>query len=233
LIASASFTYSAQADEAALIDQAVIIVCGQASGTGFYVDAQTIVTAKHVVEGCENMTITSNNKDTTSATVKYRDPVNDIATLTAAKTVAGIVTLSLETTTVGSKIQIVGEPINGLVLSSGTISDLYTNDEYSFQLDVAGDHGNSGGPVFLNGKVIGLVDAKDDSGHIYGMNAQAITNTINEVSTPSTHNVVTTVISNEGPLAFSVLLNVILFILSLTLIIARRKSKANSIVINI
>jgi hypothetical protein len=144
------------------------------------------------------------------------------------------VTLSLETLTVGSKIQIVGTPINGLVLSSGDISRIYPKEvEYSFELEVPGDFGNSGGPVFLNGKVIGLVNAKDDLGHLFGMDAAAITDTINEVEVKTKSNNVTAIISNEGALAFSVLLNVLLIILSLTLFVSRRKSKENSIVINI
>jgi serine protease Do len=192
------------------------------------------VTARHVVEGCDEARITNNDGKFTTATVKYLDPVNDIATLIAVKTVAEIVTLSLETLTVGSKIQIVGTPINGLVLSSGGISRIYPKEvEYSFELEVPGDFGNSGGPVFLDGKVVGLVNAKDDRGHLFGMDAAAITDTINEVEVKVKTNNVTTIISNEGALAFSVLLNVLLVILSLTLFITRRKSKENSIVIKI
>ena len=192
------------------------------------------MTARHVIEGCDEATITNNDGISTTAKVKYLDPVNDIATLIAVETVADIVTLSLETLTVGSKIQIVGTPINGLVLSSGDISRIYPKEvEYSFELEVPGDFGNSGGPVFLNGKVIGLVNAKDDLGHLFGMDAAAITDTINEVQVKTKSQNVTTIISNEGALAFSVLLNVILFILSLTLVIARKKSKENRIVINI
>lgn len=192
------------------------------------------MTARHVVEGCDEARITNNDGKFTTATIKYLDPVNDIATLIAVKTVAEIVTLSLETLTVGSKIQIVGTPINGLVLSSGDISRIYPKEvEYSFELEVPGDFGNSGGPVFLDGKVVGLVNAKDDRGHLFGMDAAAITDTINEVEVKVKTNNITTIISNEGALAFSVLLNVLLVILSLTLFITRRKSKENSIVIKI
>jgi S1-C subfamily serine protease len=211
-----------------------VITCNGGTGTGFYISAEKIVTARHVIEGCDEATITNNDGISTTATVKYLDPVNDIATLIAVKTVADIVTLSLETLTVGSKIQIVGTPINGLVLSSGDISRIYPKEvEYSFELEVPGDFGNSGGPVFLNGKVIGLVNAKDDLGHLFGMDAAAITDTINEVEVKTKSNNVTAIISNEGALAFSVLLNVLLIILSLTLFVSRRKSKENSIVINI
>ena len=192
------------------------------------------MTARHVVEGCDAATITNNNGQSTTATIKYLDPVNDIATLIALTTVAEIVTMSLETLTVGSKIQIVGTPINGLVLSSGDISQIYPKEgEFSFELEVPGDFGNSGGPVFLNGKVVGLVNAKDDYGHLFGLDATAITDTINEVQVKKESNAVTAIISNEGALAFSVLLNVLLIILSLTLFVSRRKSKENSIVINI
>ncbi len=192
------------------------------------------MTARHVVEGCDEATITNNNGQSTTATIRYLDPVNDIATLIAVTTVAEIVTMSLETLTVGSKIQIVGTPINGLVLSSGDISRIYPNGgEFSFELEVPGDFGNSGGPVFLNGKVVGLVNAKDDYGHLFGLDATAITDTINEVQVNKKSNTVTTIISNEGALAFSVLLNVLLIVISLTLFVSRRKSKENSIVIKI
>jgi hypothetical protein len=65
------------------------------------------------------------------------------------------------------------------------------------------------------------------------MDAAAITDTINEVQVKTKTNNVTAIISNEGALAFSVLLNVLLIILSLTLFVTRRKSKENSIVIKI
>ena len=192
------------------------------------------MTARHVVEGCDEATITNNNGQSTTATIRYLDPVNDIATLIAVTTVAEIVTMSLESLTVGSKIQVVGTPINGLVLSSGDISRIYPKGgEFSFELEVPGDFGNSGGPVFLNGKVVGLVNAKDDYGHLFGLDATAITDTINEVQVNKKSNTVTAIISNEGALVFSVLLNVLLIIISLTLFVSRRKSKENSIVINI
>lgn len=225
---------SAQADDVQLIDRAVLIYCDGGQGTGFYTSEKKIVTAAHVIRGCTDVTIENNAGELAAATVSYANGQRDIAVLNAKKAIAPVSVLNTTAALPDQAVQIVGAPIAGLVLSSGKVSKIYPqDDEYNLLLDIPGDFGNSGGPVFKDGEVIGLVNAKDDYGFIYGMNAVEIEKVLKEDLEKKEDNVVTLIINNEGPLAFSILLNVLLFILSLTLIIARKKSNSRHIVINI
>jgi len=225
---------SAQADDVQLIDRAVLITCGGGQGTGFYTSETKVVTAAHVIEGCIDVKIENNAGVFAAATVSYVNGPRDIAVLNTAKAIAPVSLLNTSAVTPNQAVQIVGAPIAGLVLSSGKVSKIYKqDDEYNLLLDIPGDFGNSGGPVFKDGEVIGLVNAKDDYGFIYGMNAIEIEKVLKEDLEKKEDSVVTLIINNEGPLAFSILLNVLLFILSLTLIIARKKSNSRHIVINI
>jgi hypothetical protein len=60
------------------------------------------------------------------------------------------------------EVEIVGSPIDGLVLSIGTIVGLATTGEISkLRLQIPADHGNSGGPVFFQNKLLGMVYEKN------------------------------------------------------------------------
>jgi hypothetical protein len=220
--------------ESNLIDQAVLLSCNKSSGTGFYTSADKIVTARHVVEGCVNVKIENNSGDVEFGTISHMSLSSDIAILKVNKRIANVVTLDTQRLKDASVIQIVGAPIDGLVLSSGRIAEIFENiGGYDFLLDIPADFGNSGGPVFLNGKVIGIVNAKNSDGDILGLDANEIQQQLKAESEGGNKSIVTTVIKNEVSLALSVLLNVLLLLFILTSLVIRKRSNANRIVINI
>lgn len=217
-----------------LIEQAVLLSCNEGSGTGFYTAENKIVTARHVVEGCINVTVENNSGDVGVATVSHMSESNDIAVLTTDKKIANVVTLDTQKLLNSSVIQIVGAPIDGLVLSSGKVVEVFNKTSgYDFLLNIPADFGNSGGPVFLNGKVIGLVNAKNSEGDILGLDATEIQKQLKVDLDGGDRSIVTTVIKNEASLAVSVLLNVFLLIFILTSLVVRKRSSANRIVISI
>lgn len=233
-ITSFTLITAAVAEEVQLIDKAVLIYCNDGQGTGFYTSEKKIVTAEHVVADCTDVTIENNNGDISRARVSFSNKVRDVAVLNADEAIAPVSTLNTSTVLPNDVVQIVGAPIAGLVLSSGKVSEVFNQeDQYNLLLDIPGDFGNSGGPVFKDGEVIGLVNAKNNSGYIYGMNATEIETALKDDLEKKKQNVVTLIINNEGPLAFSILLNVILLILSLVLILNRKKTNQNQIVIKI
>jgi hypothetical protein len=119
------------------------------------------MTAKHVVEGCNNASLIANNGEKTTANVTFIDPEFDIALLTATKSVSSLIKFNSEPIEKG-KVEIVGAPIDGLVLSAGLINYVSANGSITqLHLSIPADHGNSGGPVFLSGEIVGMVYLKN------------------------------------------------------------------------
>lgn len=89
--------------------------------------------------------------------------------------VANAVTLA-DPPAIGSRVFTVGSPIEGLLLSKGTLSSIFRNlTEEWLVLDIPADHGSSGGPVFSDEGLIGLVISKDrKNGDIYAYTSAEI-----------------------------------------------------------
>lgn len=210
-----------------------MISCANGTGTGFYVSEGVVVTAAHVVDGCQNAMLENNSHNTASTTDIYMDLYRDIAVLYTDKTISPVNVIDTSTVNLQDSVEIVGTPIDGLVLSSGRVIKLFTEEnEYDLLLDIPADHGNSGGPIFRDGKVIGLVNAMDDDGQIYAMDSLSIEEVLKK-ATPDGNQPTVVNISNDAPLAVSVIMNVALLIAVLVLLITRNRNKNNQIVINI
>jgi S1-C subfamily serine protease len=143
-------------------------------GTGVVItDAGEILTALHVVEKAETITVRFADGSSSKATVENADAENDIAVLqplTPPTVIVPAVLGNPAAMQVGSDAFVVGNPF-GLYgsLTSGTVSGL----ERSFrdpatdivhtgliQVDAAVNPGNSGGPLLdRDGRVVGIVTA--------------------------------------------------------------------------
>lgn len=77
---------------------------------------------------------------------------------------------------IGSVVFTVGSPIEGLLLSKGILSNVFSNlTEDWLVLDIPADHGSSGGPVFSEEGLVGLVILKDkQTGEIYAHTSREI-----------------------------------------------------------
>ncbi len=140
------------------------------SGSGFFISKKHILTCSHVVDGARNIfiEIPSLNERIMNVEVKGLCPKFDIALL---------YTPEYESTTwleigdskncqIGDEVMVVGYPknysqsknnVNNLKYTTGIIS----GQQYGFiQTDSAINSGNSGGPMLLDGKVIGINSRK-------------------------------------------------------------------------
>lgn len=130
-------------------------------GTGFIVGNQ-VITNLHVVDGNGKLTVYSDDsKRKYEATVKYKDPVADIAVLTLNdwdlynknETPVQLEFGNSETAEVGDKVVVIGHPW-GLTwsVSEGIMSAknrrVNQNPKFLDQTDAKLYQGNSGGPVF-------------------------------------------------------------------------------------
>ena len=147
--------------------------CGViASGTGFVIADDRIMTNAHVVAGVGAPIVEVPGEPARDATVVYFDPVDDIAVL-AADVMARPLALSDELGP-GDGAAVMGYPFGGpfRVVPAGVISaapasvaDIYGDsaalrDVYALRAQV--EPGNSGGPLLTDrGQVAGMVFAKD------------------------------------------------------------------------
>lgn len=161
--------------EESWIPFAVVIKCPTATGTGFYISPNVVSTAAHVVEKCLNPQIFNYKNESTTSIVYYRDKEKDIAFLKSKTQIALQVPLDNKQVTPGYTVFIVGSPIEGLVMSQGTVVN---SEEYSsggqIILKLPADHGNSGGPAFTKDGLVGMVTAKFDDGRVLAYDLNSI-----------------------------------------------------------
>jgi serine protease Do len=148
----------------------VIRVPGEV-GSGTLIDAKGLVlTASHVVEVAQEITVEFLDGTTVSAHVLYSEPAADVALLQLTTVPPTAVPAPLgdsDTMEIGDEILVIGAPMGvSYTLTRGIISarrharQLYGGFEHGelFQTDAAINPGNSGGPMLnMQGEVIGVV----------------------------------------------------------------------------
>jgi len=135
------------------------------TGTGFYVGPRTLVTAAHVISGCDLVT----RADGAPLALIAADPALDLAVLAAPDPAPVWLGLSLEAEArLGQRIQALGYPyyrLTGTALNAtgGNISALagIDDDRRFLALTAPVQPGNSGGPLIgAGGAVLGVVVAR-------------------------------------------------------------------------
>lgn len=175
--------YAAVSSGVAEIDA---VTCdGDATGTGFLVAKDRMVTAAHVINGASSLTVRTDSGNV-KAVVAGVDKTADLAVLTLAQPVRGhVFTIAGHPSTTGTRVITIGYPLGGpktltegavsgsgrkIRTESGTLTDM-------LQTDTPINPGNSGGPFLdLTGDVVGLADAvrTDANGIGYAVPAAAI-----------------------------------------------------------
>ena len=141
------------------------------TGSGVLIGAHgEILTAAHVVEGCDATTVQFPSKPMQPADVVARDDQNDLAVLRTANPPAGAGVAFREGKPIrpGDNVVALGYPLSGLLASSanlsvGIISALagLGNDSRYYQISAPVQPGNSGGPLLdASGHLVGIVTAK-------------------------------------------------------------------------
>ncbi len=147
-------------------ESVVVVKTGSGLGSGFYVKDDEIITNYHVIEKANNITIIDKDKKRSSAIVIKKDLKRDLALL---KTNAKGKKVSFFNGAIkqGSKVDALGHPrgkkfsiSQGIVSAIRNESSVYNvsgiDNVLFIQTDAAINKGNSGGPLFLGSKVIGV-----------------------------------------------------------------------------
>lgn len=219
----------ARGDSNLYLDQAVMIICGEYSGAGFYFDETHVMTAKHVVEDCDSAKVINNSKKSTRAKISYRDQKEDIAILNTEQPVANSVKFDASEISFGKTVYIVGSPIDGLVLSKGKVveSDSFESPKRIY-LEIAADHGNSGGPVFSEAGLVGMVTLKSDT-QVIAYNYNAIKSSIDLSKNPDKQGNSDSIQGEQNSLLpglqLSLIINLVLLIAVIFLGLRLRKNK--------
>jgi S1-C subfamily serine protease len=144
-------------------------VQGKGSGSGFLINPDgEILTNNHVVSGNAQLTVTLADKKSYKATVRFKDPRNDMALIKieAGRKLPALKLGDSDSLVVGQKVLAIGNPFGEFsgTLTTGVVSSLdrsiKTEDqplEGMIQTDAAINPGNSGGPLLdSHGNVIGM-----------------------------------------------------------------------------
>ena len=146
-------------------------------GSGFVIDAHHIVTAAHVVEGSQTMTVTVANNPIPAQIVGL-DQSGDLALVHSATTLSGpYIPLGTQDPQVGQRVAAIGYPLGGgLTMTQGSVSALNQDITVNninltglVQTDTALNPGNSGGPLIgLDGRARGIIDALNTQANATG-----------------------------------------------------------------
>lgn len=181
------FTWSVPSHAEDLIqmrNSVVEIETGDALGTGVVLNDHTVLTANHVIERANFITVTFfGSTFALKATVVKTDKDKDLALLTIPVP-KGIpkATVECQEVVYGEPLVMIGFPLGmPWVLSRGFVASQYlggAKDGGQTLMDMRTNHGNSGGPVFNSkGQVVGIAlaevgqlpDKERGIGNTYGL----------------------------------------------------------------
>lgn len=146
----------------------VYVGVGKGHGTGFVLSDGRIITARHVVEGAEKVTIKFDNSAEIDAKVLWKgEGGNDVALLEADTRGHPALPLACEKSARGDQVMVMGHPkfmtniaTYGRVAGFINEPDLLKQEADAVALDITIAPGNSGGPVIdQRGYVVGIANA--------------------------------------------------------------------------
>lgn len=160
-------------------------------GSGFLISERRIITAAHVVQTAESISVefTTGEKIPAQVISTYKNADVALIELSFKPKNPVIVTLgNSDEMKIGQRVFVIGAPfglehslssgyISGKIGNDRRISNAFTELEF-FQTDASINHGNSGGPMFnMDGEVIGVVSyILSQSGGFEGLGFAATSN---------------------------------------------------------
>ncbi|MBF0722469.1 S1C family serine protease [Sanguibacter inulinus] len=147
---------------------------GVIRGTGFAIDERVLITNKHVVEGNQDLQLSTYDGRDVSVTASQSAALADLAVIRTAEDLATYPDLAPTDPEPGDAVTVVGYPNGGaLTVTKGTVIE-YTSDPLNVTLgqvlltDASVEPGSSGSAALdSEGKVIGIVYAKSSDGLSY------------------------------------------------------------------
>ena len=173
-----SYPDSAACEEIGSRSESGLLLTG--TGTGFAIHPDYVVTADHVLEGCNEVAIVHAHQKIV-AQIVARDRSNDLGLLRLDKNVLHVAKLrGGRAIRLGERVSNYGYPLFGDISTSATITEGNINnlsgvgnDSTVMQFDAPTQPGNSGGPLLdSSGNVVGVViyilskEYADATGHI-------------------------------------------------------------------
>ena len=154
---------NAQLDESDFAG-AVTISSNTSQGSGFFIDATTVLTAAHVVSGVNDIRVLEAGSELNrSAEISSLNQDCDVAKLEVSGMADSVFEISSDPVQPGMTVFAVGSPIGRSVLSVGKIE---TANKLLIFTTVPVDFGSSGGPLLNSDRqVIGLVTKKGPTGN--------------------------------------------------------------------
>jgi hypothetical protein len=158
-----------------VIESVVSILSDEGRGSGFLVDARTVITNHHVVGDAQNVLVKLSNGSALSGTVERIAEDHDLALVRLDRDLTDRKSLSLSSVSairVGQEVYVIGSPM-GVLESSvtrGIVSAVRPFEGATLvQTDAAINPGNSGGPlVDRSGRVVGIATMKVAEGESIG-----------------------------------------------------------------
>lgn len=135
------------------------------TGTGFFVDANSVVTNEHVVSQCDLLTIEQGGYTKGTVSLQASDPANDFAILHSPVGSKAVASLRTDEIKRGESIVVYGFPLSGILSAEAKITGGIINssagvgNDFRFlQVSAPIQPGNSGGPLIDKyGNVIGVI----------------------------------------------------------------------------
>lgn len=140
----------------------VLIQRPNTKGTGFHIGGGRIITAAHVVDGAKTVSLKSIDGRISSATVVKVDTKTEIAILQTSMRLLPA-EIDCGTVPVGTAISAIGNPLGQeFITAFGRIAGAPREMPHAksvYVTDMTTVMGQSGAPVFADGRVIGVVSA--------------------------------------------------------------------------
>lgn len=155
----------------ARFDSVVAVYVGRRFGSGFFVRPDVVMTNYHVVEEQTYVEMKMHDGRETFGKVIAKDVALDLALVRVQTRGKPAVFYSERELALGSQVEVIGHPrghefsitrgIVSAVRPSKSVNLNQGRDVLHVQIDAATSKGNSGGPVFLDDKVVGVVSWGD------------------------------------------------------------------------
>lgn len=151
-------------DNSKALNSSLLIVTNDAQGSGFSLETGVVLTAKHVVTGVTEISVSrvGEKKDFTGEVIKAADEC-DVAEIRVDTDTLPTYTVALQPVEIGQTVFAVGSPDGKPTVSQGKVLDV---NAISITADSKTDFGASGGPLLnASGEVVGLITSKDSWGN--------------------------------------------------------------------
>lgn len=164
----------------------------KSGGTGFLIDGKGfMVTNFHIVRNARNIAVQNNKGEIFNARVVFTDWQKDLAILKIEDDnykSPGTVPYSINksSTDLAEPVYTLGYPRDSIVYGQGYLSAKtgFNGDTLSYQIAIAANPGNSGGPVLNhNGEIIGILSTRQTSaeGVVFAIQGKYINSALQEL----------------------------------------------------